>query len=133
MRPPCEIIVRSILPAFRSLIARELIEKYNLTQASAAEKLGTTQAAISHYLYSKRGKKYIEQLEAIPEIRSVASEVAKGLMHNEVIPIDAITKFCTLCIDLRTEDIICKIHKEFVTLPEACRKCLNVLGSQKTR
>ena len=59
----CEVVARYILPIFRSLIAKDLIEKYNFTQVEAAEKLGTTQAAISQYLHSKRGYKGLEQFE----------------------------------------------------------------------
>jgi len=129
MRPPCEIVVRYILPAFRSLIAKELLEKYNLSQTAVAEKLGTTQAAISHYLYSKRGMKHIKQLEAMPVIRSIASEVAKDIVDEGLSPMDAISKFCKLCMDLRTQDIVCKIHKDFISLPEACRGCLHVFGT----
>jgi hypothetical protein len=41
VKNPCEIVSRNILPACRSLIARELIEKHHFTQTLAAEKLGT--------------------------------------------------------------------------------------------
>jgi len=128
MRPPCEVIVRYILPAFRSMIAKELKEKYHLTQTAAAEKLGTTQAAISYYLYSKRGKKHIVQLEAVPGVREAASKVTKEIVEEGLSPIDAITMFCKLCMELRTEDLVCKIHKDTVLLPEACKGCLNILN-----
>ena len=34
MRPPCELVVRYVLPTFRSLVAKELIEKYDLSQVA---------------------------------------------------------------------------------------------------
>ncbi len=37
MRPPCEIVVRYVLPTFRSLVAKELIEKYSMSQQAAAK------------------------------------------------------------------------------------------------
>jgi len=129
MRPPCEIIVRYILPAFRSLIAKELLEKYDLTQAAVAEKLGTSQPAISYYLYSKRGKKHLKQLEAIPAVQSVASKVAKEIVDEGLSPIDAISRFCKLCMELRTQDIVCKMHKDYISLPEACKGCLRVFDT----
>jgi predicted transcriptional regulator len=43
----CETVGKKVLPVFRSLIAKELMNTYNLTQVKAAQKLGTTQAAIS--------------------------------------------------------------------------------------
>ena len=74
MRPPCELVVRYILPTFRSLIAKELVEKYHFSQNDAAKKLGTTQAAISHYLSSKRGHKRMKELETVAKVQFVAKE-----------------------------------------------------------
>lgn len=62
MRPPCEIVVKQVLPAFRALVAKDLIGKYRFSQVAAAKELGTTQAAISQYLCSKRGEKKVERV-----------------------------------------------------------------------
>ncbi len=126
MRPPCELVVRLVLPAFRSLVAKTLIEKYHFSQVAAADKLGTTQAAISHYLYSKRGDKTMKQLEIIPSVQSIADEVALGIATERFSPFDAMLKFCELCRDLRTKDIVCDLHKGFISVPEACDMCLEV-------
>ena len=37
MRPPCEIVVKYVLPAFRSLVARELIEKLTEIQEQSTD------------------------------------------------------------------------------------------------
>jgi len=123
LRPPCELVVRYVLPAFRSLVARELIEKYDFSQVAAAEKLGTTQAAISHYLYSKRGDKRIRQLESVSLVQSTANEVAQGIAKGKVSAIDAMLTFCKLCVALRNQNIICDLHRDFVSLPEGCSIC----------
>jgi len=123
MRPPCEIVVKYVLPAFRSLVARELIEEYGLSQVAAAEKLGTTQAAISHYVYSKRGDKRIRQLEAVSSVQSAAREVARDLADRELSATDAMIRFCKLCAALRDSDVICELHQAFLRLPEPCRVC----------
>jgi predicted transcriptional regulator len=126
MRPPCELVVKLVLPAFRSLVAKTLIEKYHFSQVAAAEKLGTTQAAVSHYLYSKRGDKRMKQLEAVPSVQSIADEVALGIAADRFSPFDAMLKFCELCKNLRTKDLVCDWHKDFVVVPEACDLCLEV-------
>ncbi len=126
MRPPCELVVKLVLPAFRSLVAKTLIEKYHLSQVAAAEKLGTTQAAVSHYLYSKRGDKRMKQLEAMPSVQSIAGEVALGIVTDRLSPFDAMLKFCELCKNLRTKDFVCDLHKDFISVPEACDLCLEV-------
>ena len=123
LRPPCELVVQYVLPAFRSLVAKELIKKHGFSQVAAAEKLGTTQAAISQYLSSKRGDKRVRQLEAIPAVHSVASEVAHGIADGKLSPIDAMLKVCNLCIALRTQEAICNLHRDFVSLPKVCDIC----------
>lgn len=123
MRPPCELVVRYVLPAVRSLVARELVEKYHLSQMTVADKLGTTQAAISFYLNSKRGDKIMKQLVTIPTIRKVAHEVAEGIATGKFFLTDALTKFCELCLALRNSDVICELHHNRVALPEFCKIC----------
>jgi predicted transcriptional regulator len=123
MRPPCELVVRSVLPAFRSLVAKRLIEKYRFSQVAAAEKLGTTQASISHYLYSKRGDERLKQLEDSPSVRGIADEIAEGIAAEKLSSFDAMLQFCKLCRTLRTGDIVCDWHKKFLAVPEACDVC----------
>ena len=123
MRPPCELVVRYVLPTFRSLVARELIKKYNFSQIMVSKKLGMTQAAISYYLYSKRGNKKMEQLGAIPSVRSAASETAQAIAAGNASMTDILLKLCKLCTTLRKEGVICNLHKESVNLPETCNIC----------
>ena len=123
MRTPCEGVVRLVLPAFRSLIAKNLIEKYNFSQVTAAKRLGITQATISHYLYSKRGAKILKELESRDSVRSLADEIAMRIATQNLSPIEAMLKFCELCKILRTKDVVCCIHKQFITLPETCELC----------
>jgi predicted transcriptional regulator len=123
MRTPCEGVVKFILPGFRSLIAKNLIEKYNFSEVTAAKKLGTTQATISHYLYSKRGVKILKQLESIDYVRSLADQIAARIATQNLSPAESMLKFCELCKTLRTGNIICKIHKRFIALPEKCELC----------
>ena len=124
LRPPCELVVRYVLPTFRSLVSKELIEKHHFSQVDAAEKLGTTQAAISHYLYSKRGDKRMSQLETISKIQSAASEVAQGIANDELTITDTMLNFCKLCTILRDKNIVCTFHKSSISsLPDTCNIC----------
>ncbi|MCW4016377.1 MAG: hypothetical protein NWF06_08410 [Candidatus Bathyarchaeota archaeon] len=123
MRPPCEVVVRSVLPAFRSLVARRLIENFNFSQVSAAKKLGTTQASISNYLYSKRGSKLVKQLEASPSVQKLVAEIAEGIATDKISPFDAMLHFCKLCEVLRSGDMICDWHKGCLSVPDTCSVC----------
>lgn len=126
MRPPCELVVRYVLPAFRSLIARELVENHHLSQTVVADRLGTTQAAVSYYLDSKRGDKIMKQLESVPSIKRTAREVAEGIATQTFSFTDAMSKFCELCIGLRKSDVICDLHHDYAALPDACNICPEV-------
>lgn len=124
MRPPCELVVRYVLPAFRSLVAKELVAKYSFTQTVAAEKLGTTQATISYYLDSKRGDKRMRQLESIPSIQSIASDIAQGIATKKLSQLDSMMTFCKLCTILRNRNVVCDLHRIDVTLlPKDCDIC----------
>ena len=123
LRPPCEVVVRSVLPAFRSLVARSLIEDFNFSQVAAAKKLGTTQASISHYLYSKRGEKMVKQLEDSASVRAIVNEIAEGIAADKISTLDAMLQFCRLCEALRSGDMICDWHKSCLAVPDTCNVC----------
>lgn len=109
MYPVCEVVARYVLPIFRSLVAKELIEKYNFTQLQVAEKLGTTQAAISQYVHSKRGYKGLDKFEdVLPTIQSAASEVARAIATGKINTDEIVSSFCKLCTSLREEGKILK-------------------------
>lgn len=122
--------MRSVLPAFRSLVARQLIENYNFSQVAAAKKLGTTQASISHYLYSKRGEKMVKQLEASSAVQAIVNEIAEGIAANKTSPFDAMLQFCKLCEALRSGDLICDWHKGCLMVPESCNVCPSTAKKQ---
>ena len=98
MDPQCEIIGKYVLPIFRSMLAKELVQNYHLSQTEAAKKLGTTQAAVSQYLSSKRAFKGMEQAqEFLPKIEIMAHETAKKLATKEISANDITVNFCHLC------------------------------------
>ncbi len=104
MHLPCETVARYVLPVFRSHVAKELVEKHNFTQVQAAEKLGTTQAAISQYIHSKRGYKGAEEFNAIlPVVQSAAIETAELIATERMDTDDIMLNFCKLCMSLREE------------------------------
>ncbi|MCW4002564.1 MAG: helix-turn-helix domain-containing protein [Candidatus Bathyarchaeota archaeon] len=101
MNPRCEAIGKYVVPLFRSMLAKELINTYNLTQVEAAQRLGTTQAAISQYVNSKRANRGMEQFDDIvPKIQAMASETAKRLANKEISPEEVTIDFCKLCSSL---------------------------------
>ncbi|MGQ9513794.1 MAG: transcriptional regulator [Thermoproteota archaeon] len=124
MRPPCEPVVQYVLPAFRSLVARELVMNHRLTQVEVAKKLGTTQAAISQYFLSKRGEKRMKNMQSIPKIRPAAKKLAKEIASGHASADDAIVHFCRLCMLLREKGLACKFHKG--KMVDDCKLCKQI-------
>jgi predicted transcriptional regulator len=107
LRPPCEVITKCVLPTVRSLVAKKLVEEHGLSQVTTAEKLGTTQAAISQYIYSKRGNKMIDYFETLPTFHNFVNKVVDEVKNGDDSSIDIIPMFCKLCKSLDKE----KIHE----------------------
>jgi len=104
LKYPCETVSKYLLPTLRSLIAKGLIEDYGFTQVAAAEKLGTTQAAISYYLSSKRGQKHIKQLDNDSQTKSTIKVIVNGLGRGTLSSNEVIQKLCELCLSLRKSE-----------------------------
>lgn len=97
----CETIGKYVVPLFRSLVAKELIKTHHLKQTEAAQKLGTTQAAISQYVNSKRAAKGIEQFgDILPRIQAMAVISAGVLARRETGREEATLDLCRLCSSL---------------------------------
>jgi len=94
-----------VLPIFRALVAKELVNNHHLTQSEAAKKIGTTQAAISHYITSKRAIKCSEQFAPIlPKIQAMAGDISNRLIKNQVSWGEITLSFCKVCSALFTEE-----------------------------
>jgi predicted transcriptional regulator len=107
MDPQCEIVGKYVLPIYRSMLAKELVQKHHLTQTEAAKKLGTTQAAVSQYLSSKRAHKGIEHVEQfLPKIQAMATETAQKLVKKEIAGKDVTFDFCKLCVTFCKKDTV---------------------------
>ena len=103
----CETVGKYVLPVFRSLVAKELINTHNLTQVEAAQRLRTTQAAISQYVNSKRAIKVSEQFgDSMPRIQAMAKTTAKRLANKELSWDEVTIDFCKLC------STFCKVEPE---------------------
>ena len=95
--------MKESLPILRSLIVRDLIEKYHFSQVEAANKLGMTQAAISQYVSSKRGIKKSTKLQKSSKLKIMAHKIAKDLAENKRSDFDATSRLCDLCLGPRTK------------------------------
>ncbi|MDH5362181.1 MAG: hypothetical protein OEY99_09180 [Aigarchaeota archaeon] len=110
MRLPCEVAVRSLVPAMRASIARELADRYAMKQSGIAELLNVTQAAVSYYTRELRGAAV--NIEKVEEIRQAVEEIAAALASGDWSAPDLTKSFCVACSAARERGLICRLHKK---------------------
>lgn len=122
MKPFCEIIVMTILPAMRSMITKELLTTYNLTQKEASDLLGLTQPAISQYSRDSRGYK-VKLLEKYPKITEMIDDLTKNINSGKFNPRELQTELCKVCKKIRESKILCSMHEEIYPSIAPCHEC----------
>lgn len=122
MKPFCEVIVTSILPAIRSIITKELLTEYNLTQKEASNLLGLTQPAISQYNRESRGYK-VKLLEKQPKIMEMIDDLTKNINSGRLNARQLQAEFCKVCKKIRESKMVCSIHEEIYPSISPCHEC----------
>jgi len=107
MKMPCELIVWYMLPAIRSAIAESMIKDYKLKQTEVAQKLGVTDAAVSQYLSSKRGKIVLKD----PKVKKFIKESTKRILKGEQN--DIFVETCKICDLLKNSKLLLDLYKEY--------------------
>ncbi len=118
----CEIFTKNFLPAIRAIIAEHLIEKHGLTQIEAAKKMGLTQAAISHYLRSKRGAKAYNLIKNHNDILSNIEKLAELIYEGKGTAKEAYEYVCKICESIRLKTHIVDevlVTEEEVMFPDS--------------
>jgi hypothetical protein len=105
---PCEFAVRSVVPALRALVARELSTSYHLKQDDIASLLGITQSAVSQYLRHVRGRAV--NIEEIKEIHEITQTLALGLANNNLSQRNITQQYCKACQIIRAKRLLCQVH-----------------------
>ena len=121
MKPFCEIMVGDVFPAIRAIIAKELTETLNYTQSDAARLMGMTQPAISQYKKEFRGTKVaiLQENETINlALRNAARKltILKSPFDSHIM--------CDLCMEIRNEGLLCKLHRNAVPALSSCDTCI---------
>ena len=100
MKTPCEHIVWHIVPVIKRELAKSLVKDLGYNQRQAAEKLDTTEAAVSRYLSGKRAVLEIVDKEVLEEIKKSAKKIARENGNT------AIGETCAICKLMKSKNII---------------------------
>ena len=76
--------VEQILPAVRSLLAKELINNHNVSKADVSKILGISPAAVTQYTKNKRGN-YADKLEKNKEVLPIIASLAEHFANKKKI------------------------------------------------
>ncbi|MDH5448582.1 MAG: transcriptional regulator [Candidatus Bathyarchaeota archaeon] len=109
MKLPCEVAVKSVVPAIRALLAKELTKTYGMKQKEAANLLGITQTAVSKYTHHVRGR--ILLIEKHEEVKTQIVETAASLANGNIDRTTLILRICTACQLIREKHLMCKLCK----------------------
>jgi predicted transcriptional regulator len=104
---PCEVAIKSVIPAIRSAIARELIQTYGLKQKETAELLGITQTAVSKYTRFYRGT--VIEVERIEEANIILKNTVSSLANGDMDKYELAEKLCRVCAIIREKGIMCEL------------------------
>lgn len=111
---PCELAVRKYVPAIRAAIALVLVKDYGLSVYRAAKILKVTPAAVSNYVFKRRGGEYVDFILGDEELRSRAMELAEKLVGEVVDGYEISRTVCEFCRILRQKigasELACNVY-----------------------
>nr|AIF11510.1 putative transcriptional regulator [uncultured marine thaumarchaeote KM3_52_F05]AIF11552.1 putative transcriptional regulator [uncultured marine thaumarchaeote KM3_52_H04] len=127
---PAEIESKSLIPALRAILAKDLAKNHNIREDEISQMLGVTQAAVSNYIRGIRGDpKLIEKLLEEKQVASMITEIGDNLASDNAYTPLSLSKFIGLCNYIKSSLLICDIHHNLESdIDEVvCKECENML------
>lgn len=103
---PCEVAVKSVIPAVKALMAQELVEKHNLKQDQVAEILGISQSAVSKYTRKVRG--YVIKVDDLEEVQPLIEKMLSLIVNGGFERAEFLNFFCQACAVIRRAGLLCQ-------------------------
>jgi predicted transcriptional regulator len=130
---PCEVAVRSVIPAVKALIAKELIEEQGLKQDQVAEILGISQSAVSKYSRKVRG--HAIKVDDIKEVQPFINGIVTLLLHRTRQSSELLHLFCQACVAVRRTSLMCAFcQKSDPKIKiEECKFCFTLVSEEDER
>jgi predicted transcriptional regulator len=124
MLTPSEVAVKSVIPALKRMVAKELVERYGFTQQKAATLLGVSQSAISRYDTRERGVAI--DLESHPDVVENAKEIVEELVRCNLTGSALAKRIDDLTLYVIRHGYMCDFHSKVdpAISPKDCEVCL---------
>jgi predicted transcriptional regulator len=121
---PCEIAAKSVVPAIKAMMAKELVEIHGLKQSQVAEILGISQSAVSKYTRQVRG--HAIEIDSIEEIQPIINRMIELLTKENYQRGEFLRLFCRTCIIIRKKGLMCRFCEKIDQMIkiEKCNFCL---------
>jgi predicted transcriptional regulator len=123
---PCEIAVKSVVPAIKATLATELVQTYGFKQDRVAEILGISQSAVSKYTRQVRG--HLIEVGNMREIKPLITDMIKLLEDGNSKRTEFLGLFCQTCRIIREKGLMCQFCQKMdpTINTTMCDFCLNV-------
>ncbi len=120
---PCEVGVKTVLPAVKAIMARSIVEKHGLNEKQTADLLGLSQSAVSRYISRERGN--LLNIEGTTEVLDLIDQMVTHLIKVPDNKTEILKLFCQTCTTIREKGLMCPIcQKEMPkTWVEKCLFC----------
>jgi predicted transcriptional regulator len=117
---PCEVSVKTVLPAVKAIMARSIVEKHGLNEKQTADILGLSQSAVSRYIGRERGN--ILNIEDATDVVTLIDQMVTHLIKQPENKTVLLRLFCQTCQTIREKGLMCpNCQKE---MPQAwAEKC----------
>jgi hypothetical protein len=108
---PCEVGVKTVLPAVKAIMARTIVEKHGLTEKDTANLLGLSQSAISRYKNRGRGNNLLE-IEKTIEVQLLIEQMVTYLVKEPTRKHEIMGLFCQTCKVIREKGLMCDLCRK---------------------
>jgi predicted transcriptional regulator len=118
---PCEVGVKTVLPAVKAVMARSIVEKHGLNEKQTADILGLSQSAVSRYIGRERGN--LLEIEGTTEVIALIDQMVTHLIEQPDNKAEFLKLFCQTCQTIREKGLMCAHCQKEMPLDWAA-KCL---------
>jgi predicted transcriptional regulator len=121
---PCEVGVKTILPAVKAIMARNIVGKHGFKEKETAALLGLSQSAVSRYVTRNRGNHLLE-IEKAVDVQTLIDQMVAYLVKEPEKKREIMLLFCKTCKTIREKGLMCSLCKKEMTTEwaQACAFC----------